>query len=391
MKNDITYEYRVFTNRLIDVEAMEVGKCTSKIIKELKSKDKVDGRFFHTSDTDEWFFCWGGELQKLNLKGDADVNAALAEVEKLISEANAAVADAKKTATEAKEAADAAKVAADNATSAAESIDNKADKTEVEAVTQAVELKADKTVVDALEQEISTKANQTIVDDLTQAVETKASKSELDEKADKSVVEDLVSDVALKADADVVNELSQVVENKANASDVQALSDKVDAIKLNDYALKAEIPSIEGLAKESFVREEIAKIEIPDVPTKVSELENDKNYLTKSEADATYAKIGSGSGSEGVDLDAYATKEYVGEQISKIEIPSLEGYVKEENLPNFEEFAKIGDIPSLEGYAKTEDIPSMENYYSKEEIDGKFDAINSVLGEALNITNTILA
>ena len=142
-------------------------------------------------------------------------------------------------------------------------------------------------------------------------------------------------------------------------------------------------------------------------------MENDKNYLTKSEADATYAKIGSGSGSEGVDLDAYATKEYVGEQISKIEIPSLEGYVKEESLPNFEEFAKIedipslegyaktedipsmenvatkSDIPSLEGYAKTEDIPSMENYYSKEEIDGKFDTINSVLGEALNITNTI--
>ena len=56
MKNDHTYEYRVFTNRLIDVEAMEVGKCTSKVVKELKPKDKVDGRFFHTSDTDEWFF-----------------------------------------------------------------------------------------------------------------------------------------------------------------------------------------------------------------------------------------------------------------------------------------------------------------------------------------------
>ena len=52
IKNDITYEYRVFTNRLIDVEPMEVGRCTSKSIKELKAKDKVDGRFFHTSDSD---------------------------------------------------------------------------------------------------------------------------------------------------------------------------------------------------------------------------------------------------------------------------------------------------------------------------------------------------
>jgi hypothetical protein len=98
MKNDITYEYRVFTNRLIDVESMEVGICTSKVINELKPKNKVDGRFFHTSDTDEWFFCWNGELQKLNLKGNSDVNAALAEVEKLISDAKVAVEEAKKTA-----------------------------------------------------------------------------------------------------------------------------------------------------------------------------------------------------------------------------------------------------------------------------------------------------
>ena len=100
MKNDITYEYRVFTHRLIDVETMEVGKCTSKVIKELKPKDKIDGRFFHTSDTDEWFFCWNGEIQKLNLKGNSDVNAAIAEVEKLIADANVAVEVAKTTAKE---------------------------------------------------------------------------------------------------------------------------------------------------------------------------------------------------------------------------------------------------------------------------------------------------
>ena len=464
IKNDHTYEYRVFTHRLIDVEAMEVGKCTSKIIKELKPKDKVNGRFFHTSDTDEWFFCWNGELQKLNIKGNSDVNAALAEVKKLIGEANAAVADAKKTATEAKDAADAAKVAADNATSAAESIENKADKTDVEAVTKAVELKADKTVVDALEQ----------------AVETKASKSELDEKADKTTVEDLVSNVASKADADVV----------------KALSDKVDAIKLDAYATKEyvgeqidkiEIPSIEGLAKESFVREEIAKIEIPVVPTKVSELDNDANYLTSQDisgkqdiiddletirananlgatalqsipsdyitedklegkgyltadvADKKYAPIGS----EGVDLSGYATKEFVTGEIEKINVPKKvselendanyltehqdisgkqdvigdletirananlgatalqevpaeyitdaelteKGYLTAQSL---EGYAKVSDIPSLDGYAKLTDIPeipeipSMDNYYTKEQID-------AMIGVAIDKTNTILA
>ena len=101
-KNDITYEYRVFTNRLIDVESMEVGICTSKVIKELNGKNKVDGRFFHTSDTDEWFFCWNGELQKLNLKGNSDVNSALEEVKKLIDDTKSAVNEAKAIANEAK-------------------------------------------------------------------------------------------------------------------------------------------------------------------------------------------------------------------------------------------------------------------------------------------------
>jgi hypothetical protein len=204
MKNDITYEYRVFTHRLIDVESMEVGICTSKVIKEIKPKDKVNGRFFHTSDTDEWFFCWNNELQKLNLKGDSDINAALAEVEKLIADANAAVDDAKKTASEAKDAAAEAKDAADAASAAVESIENKADKSEVNALAQ---------------------------------------------------------EVAGKADAIVVEELSN----------------KVDAIKLDEYAKKSDIPSLGDYATKDFVSEEIKKVE---VPTKVSQLENDANYLT---------------------------------------------------------------------------------------------------------------
>ena len=187
MKNDITYEYRVFTNRRIDVDAMEIGRCTSKVIKELKPKDKVDGRFFHTSDTDEWFFCWNGELQTLNLKGDADLNAALDRVNELIKEANVAAEAAKETAQNAQKAAEEAKDAAEAASAAVSSIENKADKTYVDSVVA--------------------------------------------EKADKS--------------------------------------------DLNNYAKKSDIPSTDGLASESFV--------------------TSQGYLTKSEAESTYAKIGSGS------------------------------------------------------------------------------------------------
>jgi hypothetical protein len=103
MKKDITYEQRVFTNRIVDVDSMSVGNLTSKNIKELKQKDKIDGRFFHTSDTDEWFFCWGGELQKLNLKG-----ISLSEAVGLIEKIEESVKNANKTSTDAKVAADTA-------------------------------------------------------------------------------------------------------------------------------------------------------------------------------------------------------------------------------------------------------------------------------------------
>ena len=355
MKNDITYEYRVFTNRLIDVESMEVGICTSKVINELKSKDKVDGRFFHTSDTDEWFFCWNGELQKLNLKGDSDVSAALEEVEKLISDAKVAVEDAKKTAGEAKDAADAAKVAADSATAAVETIENKADKSEVEVLTAKVDSKAD-------------------------------------------------------------------------SSDVDELSKKVDAIK---------IPSLDGYATEAFVSDKVSEIK---VPTKVSELENDKNYLTSDAADLKYAPIGS----EGVDLGDYATKEFVGDEIAKIEVPTKvselendKNYLTEHqdisgkqdvisDIDAIRSGAKLGEtalqsVPeeyitetelndkgyltdqSLNGYATETfvnekiseivipEVPSMDNYYTKSEIDTMIGDINALIGEATNITNTILA
>lgn len=374
MKNDITYEYRVFTHRLIDLESMEVGICTSKVIKEIKPKDKVNGRFFHTSDTDEWYFCWNGELQKLNLKGNSDVNAALAEVEKLIANANAAVNEAKKTAGEAMVAAADAQAAADAANAAVESIGDKADKSDVEAV-------------------------------------------------------------------------SKAVEGKADAFVVETLSAKVDAIK---------VPSLDGYATEGFVKDEIAKIDIPDapeVPTKVSAFENDAEYLTAAVADLKYAPIGS----EGVDLSDYATKEFVADEISKIDIPDMPkiptkvsafendaNYLTEHqdisgkqdvisDLEDIRSNAALGatalqEVPAgyvtetdlnTKGYAtenfvndaiseiKIPEVPtkvsafendanyltehqSLDNYFTKAEVNKMIEDINALLGVAIEKTNKIL-
>ncbi len=383
LKNDVTYENRVFTHRLIDVEAMEVGKCTSKIIKELKPKDKVDGRFFHTSDTDEWFFCWNGKLQKLNLKGDSDVNAALEEVNRLIAEANTAVEEAKKTAGEAKDAADKAQTAADNATAAVESIENKADKT---------------------------------------------------------VVEELANEVANKVDTSVVEELSNTIEAKVDKTVVEELAQKVNEIpSVDEIALKSEIPSMDEYAKLEDLSDYVKTIDLPKVPSKVSEFENDANYLTSDAADLKYAPIGS----EGVDLSNYATKDFVSGEIAKINVPTKVSELENDanyltqhqdisgkqdaisDLESIRSGAAAGatalqSIPeeyitetelnekgyltaqSLDGYAtKTyvgEEIakivipesPSMDNYYTKGEVDDKIAAINTLIGQATNITNEIL-
>lgn len=399
MKNDITYEYRVFTHRLIDVESMEVGICTSKVIKEIKPKDKVNGRFFHTSDTDEWFFCWNDELQKLNLKGNSDVNAALAEVEKLIADAKTAVDGAKKTAAEAQAAAAEAQTAADAALAAVESIGNKADKSEVEAVSKAVEEKADASVVESLSKK---------VDDIKVPTNVSAFTNDAGY---------LTSHQDLSGKQDVITDLDAI---RANA-------------ELGATAIR-EIP--DTYATKEYVGQQIDGINLPTVPTNVSEFTNDAGYLTKDVADGYYAALGTTGSGDGV------AKEYVDTELAKKQniindiddirskansaLQSIpDEYVTDEELngkgyltahqdlsgkqdvitdldlirTNAEKGATaLQEVPAeyvtekeLEDKGYLTEHQSLDNYYTKKEVDDKLDAINALIGQATDITNTILA
>lgn len=346
MKNDITYEYRVFTNRRVDIESMEVGICTSKVIKELKPKDKVDGRFFHTSDTDEWFFCWNGELQKLNFKGDSDVSSALDEVKKLMSEANAAVNEAKAIANEAKTAADDAKAAADSANAAVENIDSKADQSVVDELSQVVESKAEKAVVEELAQAVEVKADQSVVDELSAKVDAIPSMEEVALKSDFNgyATEEFV--------------LTKIAEAELNDKDVD-LSNYATKEDIANFITKDDVPSVEGLASTTYVDEKVSSIEIPSI-------------------------------------DGLASEQYVNDRISEINIPSVEGLASETYVD--EKVAEI-KVPSIDNLATKEEMEgvktwvneqgfltahSLDNYFTKEEI-------NALIGEAVNITNTILA
>ena len=341
IKNDITYEYRVFTNRLVDIDSMEVGTCTSKSIKKLEDKDKVNGRFFHTSDTDKWYFCWNGKLQELNLKGDSDVTAALEEVKTLINKADAAVKNAEATAKVAKSAADEATAAAKDASDAVESIEGKADKSEVVA-----ELAKKQNVIDDIE-DIRSKANsalQSIPEDYITSEELD-SKGYLTEHQDISGKQDVITDLA--------------------------------TIRSNAELAKSALQSIpEEYATKTYVTEQIEGISIPTVPTNVSDFINDAGYLSKEEADSLYASLGStGSG---------VSQEYVDNELAK----------KQDKIDNLEDIiagaekgATALQAGDLDEYL-TEETLSNSNVIS--EINSKIAEINTLLGDAETLTNTIL-
>ena len=441
MKNDITYEYRVFTHRLIDVESMEVGICTSKVINEIKPKDKVNGRFFHTSDTDEWFFCWNNELQKLNLKGDSDINAALAEVEKLIADANAAVEGAKKTVTEAKDAAAEAKAAADAASGAAESIENKADKSEVNALAQEVAGKADAIVVEELSNKVDAikldeyakksdipslgdYATKDFVSEEIKKVEVPTKVSQLENDANY-----LTAHQDISGKQDVINDLDNIRSGAAlGATALQAIPEEYvteDELAAKGY-LTADVADLKyapigsasdgsgNYATQDFVRSEISKINIPTVPTNVSAFTNDAGYLTEHQdisgkqdaiddledirANAELAKtalqaIPEEYVTEGeLAAKGYATidqlngKQGVIDDLTAIRSGAALGATALQAIP--EEYVTEGELDA-KGYLT--EHQSLDNYYTKKEIDDKIDAINTLIGQAIDITNTILA
>ena len=163
------------------------------------------------------------------------------------------------------------------------------------------------------------------------------------------------------------------------------LSSAVSSIDLSGYALKGEIPSldgyakttdipsVEGLATKSYVDENIAKVAtsgdidlsnyvtkdtvytkaqtdalIPSVPSRVSQLENDSNYLSSiPEEYVTDTELNAkGYLTSHQDLSAYALKTEIPT------VPSLDGYATTEYVNN-----AIANVPTTD----------LSNYYTKAE------------------------
>lgn len=147
----------------------------------------------------------------------------------------------------------------------------------------------------------------------------------------------------------------------ATKDEVRNAIDAIPEVDLSPYAKKTDLPSIEGLASESYVQEQIKNIDFPEtdltdyatkdfVQLKINEAQLQEkevdlsNYYTKSEVDDKIDNINIPQ----VDLSGLASEQFVRDEVAKIEIPSTEGLATEDYVTRAIEQI---DIPSTEGLA----------------------------------------
>ena len=139
------------------------------------------------------------------------------------------------------------------------------------------------------------------------------------------------------------------------------IENKVDQSTLANYAMKEDIPSVEGFATEEFVLTKIAEAELVDKDVDLS------GYVTKNDLAAVESKIPS--------VEGLATKQELEKAISNLEHPTVDltGYATEEWV-------------NTQGFAKTNDIPDVSNLATKEELKEAVDSIEHPVVDLSNYT-----
>ena len=150
-----------------------------------------------------------------------------------------------------------------------------------------------------------------------------------------------------------------------------------------------------GYATEEWVQSQ-GYAKATDIPTKVSELENDAQYVSKSQADGTYViwtdefvplkeKVDSidervtvleatgGTGSGDIDLTAYATKTWVEEQVGGKQDTIEDLAAIREGASKGATAAQPADIPT-----KVSQLTNDRNYITTTAADGKYAAYSDL-------------
>ena len=146
-----------------------------------------------------------------------------------------------------------------------------------------VNAKADTTALNSIKSQLDNK----ISDETTRATGVEATKASAD---------DLTSEIARakQAEEDIT---SDVTEKLAQKADTTALNNYVLTTALNEQistlnaAIDAKQPKGNYLTEHQSLEEYAKKVELPTVPTKVSELQNDSEFIVKSVYDEKIAAL----------------------------------------------------------------------------------------------------
>lgn len=147
---------------------------------------------------------------------------------------------------------------------------------------------------------------------------------------DKVAIQALIAE--LKAYADSVSGDSVDLSDYVTKTELQSKLDALDInIDLSVYATKEELTAaINSIDLSDYAK----KADIPSVPTKVSQLENDAGYLKEHQDLSKYALK---TEIPNISLDGYATESYVDNKVTSIPAVDLSNYYTKSETYNKEE------------------------------------------------------
>lgn len=175
-------------------------------------------------------------------------------------------------------------------------------------------------------------------------------------------VESIVEDTRTAVDT--------VVENQTKVNEaLDQMRGSVDAIEDNLTAIDEKLDQIENNYQpvdlsayytksetEAAIKSAVDSIEIPKVPTKVSELENDAGYLTEHQDLSDYAKK-----SEIPSVEGFASESYVDAKIAAINIPDTSVFVTNEEFTTIQQ-----QVDNIQNTYITEELLEQKNYVTEQ-------------------------
>ena len=182
--------------------------------------------------------------------------------------------------------------------------------------------------------------------------------------------------------SDIPDVSGYVTDTELNTA-ISSAEERVD-FKLGSYALKTEVPSVEGLASTQYVDNKVSEIVVPSLEGYATEQwVEGKGYLTQHQSLDEYAKKSELFSKDYNDLtnkptipsvEGLASTNYVDEKVAAIVVPSLDGYATEQ---------------WVEGKGYLTQHQSLADYATKSELATKQDTLTA--GNNITIENGVIS